>query len=343
MYPDRNWEADTDTPADCEDIASQLVRSLQEGKISLAMGGGRKNFHTVAAGGVREDRDLVEELKQAGGTLLHSLADLQSWDYSDKTLGLFSSSHMEWESMRTRGEEVKEPSLTEMTRQALTKLSRSEAGFLLVVEGGRIDHAHHMNKAKKALEETLELERAVEETLRLTRREETLIIVTADHSHAITMNGYPERGNPILGLNMDVKNGYYVALSPGSEPQPYTTISYANGPGFNFHYNTTTGFWNNLNNTNTQADDFQMMATFNTDYETHGGEDVSAYAIGPQAHLISGVHEQSYVAHLMAYAGCLRPDDLSCPPSNLNPSSAHTQSSLSAFIILTVVIINIFM
>ena len=172
MNPDRNWEADTDTPDDCEDIASQLVRSLQEGKISLAMGGGRKNFHTVAAGGVREDRDLVEELKQAGGTLLHSLADLQSWDYSDKTLGLFSSSHMEWESVRTRGEEVKEPSLTEMTRQALTKLSRSEAGFLLVVEGGRIDHAHHMNKAKKALEETLELERAVEETLRLTRREE---------------------------------------------------------------------------------------------------------------------------------------------------------------------------
>ena len=289
---------------------------------------------------MRQDRDLVEEFRKAGGTVLHSLEDLQSWDYSDNTLGLFSQSHMEWEMVRRKEAEVKEPSLTEMTRQAVTKLSRSEAGFLLVVEGGRIDHAHHMNKAKRALEETLELERAVEEALSLTRREETLIIVTADHSHAITMNGYPERGNPILGLNMDVKKGYYVALNSGSEPQPYTTISYANGPGFNYHYNTTTGFWNNLNDTDTQADDFQMMATFNTKSETHGGEDVSAYAIGPQAHLISGVHEQSYLATLMAYAGCLRPDDLSCPPSS---SSAHNKMSLpvSLSFSLTVVIVNI--
>lgn len=337
-YFSRDWEADTDTPSDCEDIASQLIRSLQAGKLSLAMGGGRRNFRTVESGGVRQDRDLEEEFREAGGTVLHTLEDLRSWDYSDNTLGLFSSSHMEWEMMRRKEAEVKEPSLTEMTRQAITKLSRSEAGFLLVVEGGRIDHAHHMNKAKRALEETLELERAVEETLSLTRREETLIIVTADHSHAITMNGYPERGNPILGLNMDVKNGYYVALTPGSQPQPYTTISYANGPGFNYHYNTTTGFWNNLNNTDTQADDFQMMATFNTDYETHGGEDVSAYAIGPQAHLISGVHEQSYLAHLMAYAGCLRPDDLSCPPSS---SSAQNKMSLALSISLSVVIVNI--
>ena len=78
----------------------------------------------------------------------------------------------------------------------------------MVVEGSRIDHAHHVNKAKKALEEKLELERAVEDAVSLTRREETLNIVTADHSHAITMNGnpeLPERGNPFLGLNMDSK------------------------------------------------------------------------------------------------------------------------------------------
>merc|ERR1719397_195488 len=105
--------------------------------------------------------------------------------------------------VRARGE-VKEPSLTEMTRQAIIKLASSKTGFVLMVEGGRIDHAHHMNLAKKALVETLELERAVEEALSLTKREETLIIVTADHSHAITMNGYPERGNPILGVTMDV-------------------------------------------------------------------------------------------------------------------------------------------
>ena len=280
---------------------------------------------------MREDRDLLEELQEAGGRVLHTLDDLQRWDYSDKTLGLFSSSHMEWEMFRTKGE-VKEPSLTEMTRQAISKLERSEEGFVLMVEGGRIDHAHHKNQAKKALVETLELERAVEEALSMTRREETLIIVTADHSHSITMNGYPARGNPILGVTMD--ENYYMALNSQSDRQPYTTISYANGPGFDFNFNKTTGFWNNLTNVDTQADEFMMMSTFYSGYETHGGEDVSAYAIGPQAHLISGVHEQSYLAHLMAFAACLRPEDLPCP------SSGQT-SSLAASLSLALLVIRI--
>ena len=297
----------------------------------MALGGGRKNFQTKEAGGVRADKDLLEEFKEAGGKVLNTLEDLQNWDYSDKTLGVFSSSHMEWEMLRRRGE-VKEPSLTEMTRQAVTKLERSESGFVLMVEGGRIDHAHHKNQAKRALVETLELERAVEEAIKMTRREETLIIVTTDHSHAITMNGYPDRGNPILGVNMNIPKGYYIQLNGQSEPQPYTTISYANGPGFNFNYNKTTGFWNNLSNVDTEADDFMMMSTFHLKYETHGGEDVSAYAIGPQAHLISGVHEQSYLAHLMAYAACLRPGDLPCP------SSADSTHSLAVALSLAVII-----
>ena len=48
------------------------------------------------------------------------------------------------------------------------------SGFLLVVEGGLIDHAHHDHKIRTALEETIELEGAVKTVLDMVDTEETL-------------------------------------------------------------------------------------------------------------------------------------------------------------------------
>jgi len=65
--------------------------------------------------------------------------------------------------------------------------------------GGRIDHGHHETRAKYALEEVISLNEAVERAVSLTDDDDTLIVVTADHSHVMTIGGYPSRGNPILG------------------------------------------------------------------------------------------------------------------------------------------------
>ena len=94
---------------------------------------------------------------------------------------------------------TKQPSLDMMVKEAIHRLKKNPNGFFLMVEGGMIDKAHHKNWAKKAFEETLELEKAVKVALELTNEEETLIVVTADHSHSMTINGYPKRGNDILG------------------------------------------------------------------------------------------------------------------------------------------------
>lgn len=67
--------------------------------------------------------------------------------------------------------------------------------------GARIDHAHHNNEAKFALGETLSFESAVNEAVRMTSEEDTLIIVTADHSHPFNIAGYSYRGNDILGTS----------------------------------------------------------------------------------------------------------------------------------------------
>eukprot|EP00092_Neocalanus_flemingeri_P025557 GFUD01027708.1.p1 GENE.GFUD01027708.1~~GFUD01027708.1.p1 ORF type:complete len:539 (+),score=126.30 GFUD01027708.1:98-1714(+) len=333
--PMRDWESDSDIPEGsgaCEDIASQLIKSFSSGKIKLAFGGGKRAFRTVANGGNRSGEDLVDKLKEMGGSYVETTGELKLLDHSDKVLGLFSDSHMDWEVDRSQ-EDSGQPSLAEMTRQAINRLKKSEKGFVLMVEGGRIDHAHHQNKAKMAMEETLGLEKAVETALEMTARDDTLIIVTADHSHAVTISGYPERGNPILGFVKDIENNNFVTDQNG-QPQPFTTIGYANGPGFDFHFNRTAGFWNNIENENFMSNSFQQMATFSLPDETHGGEDVSAYAIGPQAHLVNGVHEQSYLAHLVAYAGCLKSDTLGCPVGSA--SSSDNNQPGHTFMIMSV-------
>ena len=51
----------------------------------------------------------------------------------------------------------------------------------------------------RALEDTLSFEKAVIEAVRLTNEDDTLIIVTADHSHPFSLTGYTGRGNDVLG------------------------------------------------------------------------------------------------------------------------------------------------
>ena len=89
--------------------------------------------------------------------------------------------------------------LAEMTRAAITRLRNNPKGYVLLVEGGRIDHAHHKGNAHRALVDTIALSDAVKVADTMTSAEDTLILVTADHAHTLGFVGYPVRGNPVLG------------------------------------------------------------------------------------------------------------------------------------------------
>lgn len=67
--------------------------------------------------------------------------------------------------------------------------------------GGRIDHAHHFNNPFRALEETLVLESTLLAILSVVNLQETLIVLTSDHSHVLTLGGLTTpKGNNILGM-----------------------------------------------------------------------------------------------------------------------------------------------
>ena len=109
----------------------------------------------------------------------------------DRLLGLFSDAELPYERVRSTD---KIPSLVEMTLKALEMLSEDPDGFLLVVEGGRIDHAEHENSISDAVTDFLAFDDAIGEGMQYQAVDSTVtIVVSADHDcggPAITAAGY---------------------------------------------------------------------------------------------------------------------------------------------------------
>ena len=313
---ERDWENDTLVSAagkakGCIDIASQFIawqKTYGDG-FEVALGGGRSNFlpKTMAdpeyAGqnGARGDgRDLTAEWRALGqGHVVVTDAkgfNGVDWNSDARVLGLFEPSHMQYDADRP-GDGAAEPSVKEMTEAAITRLSRNPKGYVLMVEGGRIDHALHAGNAARALSDAAAMDDAIAAAAAKTDPEDTLIIVTADHSHTLMVQGYPDRGNPILGL---VREGGKLML--GADGKPYPTIGFANGPG-SICTQQPDKKWlcdrPDLTNTDTTALNFLQPSLTPLGSETHGGEDVAIFARGPGANLFSGVVEQNEIFHVM--------------------------------------------
>ena len=301
------------------DIAAQLTpggtgynAKLGDG-VDVVFGGGKQFFVTTDAGGKRTDkRDLTAEFKAKGYTVANDRASFDGIDASKttKAIGLFTSSHMSYDLDR---DATKEPSLAEMTLKAIQMLKKSEKGFFLMVEGGRIDHALHETTAKKALQDTVAFDRAIKAAIDEMKKTDpelknTLIVVTADHDHTLVLNGYAKRtgktaaGNAgVLGLLRNYADG---SIAKDADGKPFTIIGFGNGE------NRPAG---NRNAFTDLTDDLVSASTYHQEAvvrmaaggETHGGTDVFIGATGLGADTFFGVMDNTKVFSLVKTAAGL--------------------------------------
>ena len=312
---DRDWEADADIAlrskeafdAKFPDIARQLIEFSFGDGLEVALGGGRTKFlpresidpeYPNVQGERTDGRNLPEEWKSKykNSDYIWNKAQFDAVD-AKKTkhlLGLFEPSHLKYEYDRPK-DEAGEPSLSEMTAKAIDVVSQNKKGYFLMVEGGRIDHAHHNGNAFRALTDTIELSNAVRAAISKVDLKDTLIIVTADHSHVFTMAGYPIRGNNILGLTREVSGGGMLEEKPANaaDGKPYTTLGYGNGKGYRG------GTRPDLTQEQVLSPDYKQEAAIPLLDETHGGEDVAIFAAGAGAHLVRGVMEENWIFYVM--------------------------------------------
>jgi len=311
--PNRNWEDDsvmTQAAKDqgCKDIATQLVnfeknlkkrypQSKKINGIEVVLGGGRAHFKDNRQDG----KDLIQQWQQEQpkGQYITTAKEFAAID-TEKTnqlFGLFNDSHMAYENPANKSN-TQEPSLSEMATTAVDILDKNSAGYFLMVEAGRIDHGHHAGNAYQALHETINLSQAVAATLNRVDLSETLILVTADHSHVMTISGYPKRGNPILGK---VVKPHKDSPALAFDQMPYTTLGYMNGPGAYIPVAKNSKARRDISEKDTEAHDYLQQSLVPLGSETHGGEDVTIYGQGRGSALVSGTLEESAIFHIMQY------------------------------------------
>ncbi len=321
----RGWQSDAALPPEavengCRDIARQLIEFSDGDGLEVVLGGGRAPFlpaetvdpeYPEKKGARRDGRNLADEWMSKGNNrpYVWNRTDFETIDPASnpKVLGLFEPSVMKYEADRA-ADGAGEPSIVEMTRKAIEILRQDKDGFFLMVEGGRVDHAHHDGNAARALSDAQIFAQAVAAADDMTDDKNTLIIVTADHGHTLTFAGYPHKGSNILGLvtaSAEAENqrdGYALA----ADGKHYTTLSYATGPGSILLGQKEKGQRHEPTPDEVADLNYKQQSAIPNRSETHGGQDVTIYAKGPHAYLFGGVVEQNYIFHVIDDALGLR-------------------------------------
>lgn len=198
---------------------AEIVEMAYNLRPEVMLGGGSAYFLPKAtAGSKRKDEKNFVQMFKDDGYKVATTAEEMMASAKDagtaKLLGLFHPGNMDGRLDRTitMADTVKkfpnQPDLTDMTRSALEVLSRNPDGFVLMVESALIDKATHPLDWERSVYNMIMLDKAVEIAKEFAaKNDDTLVIVTPDHTHAISVVGTVDDNRK--GDDMREKVGVY--------------------------------------------------------------------------------------------------------------------------------------
>jgi alkaline phosphatase len=268
------------------DAERDIARQAIEARLDFLLGGGRREFERSPADG----EDLLDLARARGWRVAGSAADLRAIaDLERPVLGLFAPGHLPYEPERWAAETKARaagaagggpadgpPGLVEMTRWGIARLRATGDPFLLIVEGGRPDHAGHDNRARTLVDEMTAFDDAVGLAIDGLDPGATLVLATGDHeTGGLAINGYPTWETGVWGWT----RGY------GAD---YPVLSFASGPGMR----------GPADDSPYGKDDLRVSGIPLSD-GLHTGVDLPLYAWGAGAGQVRGTLENTAVYHLL--------------------------------------------
>lgn len=165
-------------------MEDEIAEQYSERDYDLLMGGGNRHFDPS----MRDDgKDLYAVFREKGYTVAKTKEELSRATRNSKLIGIFNDSHLPYTVDYNNDLDLQRvtPTLSEMTGAALDRLSQNPDGFILQIEGGRVDHGAHNNDAAGMLYDQIAFDDAIKAVMDFTDgRDDTLVILTTDHGNA---------------------------------------------------------------------------------------------------------------------------------------------------------------
>ncbi len=320
----------------------EINRMLFDVQPEVVLGGGSAYFlpQTTAGSKRKDDLDFIAQFREAGYSLATSAEELAAaaGTNTGRILGLFHTGNLDVALDRkflhkgTVETFPDQPGLVEMTRAALDQLSKNEEGFFLMVEAASVDKMSHPMDWERAMVDMIEFDQAIGVAQAFAETHpETLIVVTGDHTHGVSVIGTiddtkPGAGRDKVGVYADAGFPAYTDADGDGYPDridvsPRLAIFASNFPD----YFETWGpkldgpFQPAIQN---QAGDYvaneayggRSGSTFregnlprSADTAVHAVDDVVLQASGPGAERFHGYMEQSDVYRVIADVLALAP------------------------------------
>lgn len=336
---------------------NDIVKMFYDSKIDVLMGGGSPNFLPMSTPGSKrkDDVNYIAQFKNAGyafATTKSEMNEAADQGQTTKLLGLYNTSNLDGAldlKFLKKGSVAKfpdQPDVVEEMRAAIKVLSRNKKGFVLMVESARIDKYSHSMDAERAIYDTIMLDNAIRAAQQWDKEtgQKTLILVTADHTHGVSLVGTVNDDKP--GSEMRNKVGVYASAgfpnypAPDADGYPHKVnvsrrlrMVFGNTPD---HFDTFRPFVNGEFVPAIKNGDGLMVA--NEKYKdvpgavlrvgnlpnagpdaanqgVHTGDDVVLTAQGPGAQRVHGQMENSDLFRIMAEALALAPQGKSATPA----------------------------
>lgn len=169
--------------SDSRNAENEIAEMYAELGFDVMMGGGDEFFNPSKR---KDKKDLYKMYEEKGYQVIKEKSDLENIKKGGKTLGVFATGALPYTIDQNNIPELqKTPTLAQMSAAAIDQMKDHKNGFVLLIEGGKVDWAAHANDIAALIHDQLAFDEAVKTAIDFAEKDkETLVIITTDHGNA---------------------------------------------------------------------------------------------------------------------------------------------------------------